>query len=89
MSVAMKSVEPTTAHLAYRKALEAAVGQQGATLDAADLLAITSHLVGQLVAMQDQRKMTPDMAMQIVSSNLEQGNREVVEGLLNETGGSA
>jgi hypothetical protein len=39
------------------------------------ILAIASQFVGQLIALQDQRKITPDMAMQIVSENIEIGNR--------------
>ena len=61
----------------------------GATLDAAELLAITAHLCGQLVALQDQRRMTPAMAIELVQQNLEQGNREVIENLLNAPGGEA
>lgn len=85
----MKSVQPTGAHLAFRKALEAAIEEHGKTLDAAELLAILSHLVGQVVALQDQRTVTPRMAMEVVMSNIEQGNGEAISHLLNETGGTA
>lgn len=89
MSVPMKSIQPKAEHIAFRKALEAAIAQHGATLDAAELLAITSHFVGQLIALQDQRTMTPAMAMQIVSSNIQHGNREAIEPLLTQTRGTA
>jgi len=85
----MKSIQPKAEHLAFRKALEAAMVQHGAMLSAADMLALVSHLVGQLIALQDQRTMTPAMAMQIVSSNIECGNREAIEPLLTQTGGTA
>lgn len=84
-----KITEPSPAHLAYRHALEQAMRDHGTTLQAQELLAVTSHLVGQLIALQDQRVMTPAMAMQLVQSNIEQGNREVLENLLNSTGGHA
>lgn len=86
---AIKTGPPTPAQLAYRAALEEAMQQHGATLDASELLAVTSHLVGQLVALQDQRVMTPAKAMALVASNVQQGNLEVVERLLEETGGTA
>lgn len=89
MNVPMKSIEPRPEHRAFRAALEAAIAQHGQTLDVVDLLALVSHLVGQLVALQDQRTMTSAMAMQIVVSNMEQGNREAIEPLLARAGGSA
>lgn len=85
-----KTTEPTAAHLAYRAAIEQAIRDHGATLDALDLLAITSHLVGQLIAFQDQRKVTPAIAMEVVQRNLEQGNAEVIGSLRDATpGGTA
>jgi hypothetical protein len=89
VNLPMKSVAPNAEHFAFRKALEGAMVQHGQTLDAQDMLALVSHLVGQLIALQDQRVMTADTAMQIVMSNIERGNREVIEPLLMKTGGSA
>jgi hypothetical protein len=76
-----KTTEPTAAHLAYRHAIEQAMRDHGATLDALELLAITSHLVGQLIALQDRRKVTPALALEVVQRNLEQGNAEVIASL--------
>lgn len=39
------------------------------------ILAIAAQFVGQLIALQDKRKLTPEMAMQIVSENIEIGNQ--------------
>ena len=87
--MSMSSRAPTEQQLAFRKALEAAIRDHGATLDATELLAITSHFVGQLVALQDQRRFTADAVMDLVFQNLQQGTQEVVAGLLDKTGGSA
>jgi len=84
-----KTAAPSVQQLAFRGALEAAIAQHGATLDATELLAVTSHLVGQLIALQDQRRYTPAMVMQLVQDNIEQGNSEVVNGLLAAEGGHA
>ena len=46
------------------------------------MLAVTSHLVGQIIALQDQTKITSKMALEIVSANIEKGNSEVIEPLL-------
>lgn len=82
----MKTVAPSAKHLAFRRALEEAIRVHAADVDAADILAVMAHLVGQVVALQDQRKMTPEIAMEIVQSNMETGNAEMVSVLLNATG---
>jgi len=56
-------------------------------LSSAELLAVASNMLGKLVAMQDQRVLTPQKALEIVSINLEAGNRQVIESLAN-TGGN-
>jgi len=89
MNIPTKSVKPEAKHLAYRNALMAAIAQHGQTLEADELLALTSHFVGQLVALQDQRVMTPAMAMEIVATNIQQGNRDAIEPLMTQTGGNA
>lgn len=85
----MKSVTPTAQHLAFRKGLETAIADHGKTLDAVELLAVLCHLVGQVIALQDQRTMTSAMVMELVSANIQRGNAEVLSGLLSETGGHA
>ena len=52
-----------------------AIGQAG-------LLAVTAYTVGMLVALQDSTKVTPDMALDLVNSNIEAGNKEVLSNLL-------
>lgn len=47
-------------------------------LSPAELLAIAANMVGKLVALQDQRTMSPALAMEIVSRNLEAGNAQVL-----------
>jgi hypothetical protein len=58
-------------------------------MSALELLAVAANMVGKLVAMQDQRTTTPDMALRVVSDNLEAGNREVIGALLANSKGSA
>ncbi len=84
-----KTVTPSPAHLAYREALIQAMRDHGQTLQAHELLAINAHMVGQLIAFQDQRTMTPDEAMRIVGQNIEQGNTEALAELMGAPGGTA
>lgn len=89
MNIPMKTVPPSEAHQALRNALTFAIIEHGKTIDAMDVLAVLSHLVGQVIAVQDQRKYTADMAMAVVIKNIERGNGEVVNHLLFQTGGNA
>lgn len=82
----IKTAQPTAKHLAYRKALTDALEKFKDELRADEMLAVTAHLVGQIIAVQDQRAMTPSMAMQIVSQNIEAGNRSVLDGLESQGG---
>ena len=54
------------------------VNRHADKLDAAQLLAVAANMVGKLVAMQDQRKYTPQMAMAIVADNIAHGNAAMV-----------
>jgi hypothetical protein len=82
-------VEPTTENKEFQNALTSVIGNEGKDLDSAVILAITANLVGRLIAMQDQRKYTSAQIMKMVGENIEQGNKEVIEGLLNEPTGEA
>ena len=85
----MKVKPAAPKHTAFRDDLVAVLKKHGDQLTASEMLALAAHLTGQLVAMQDQRAMTPSQAMEIVAANIEQGNREVIDGLLDSTGGTA
>lgn len=82
----LKRTAPNDAHLAFRNdALELLRRHAGAT-DPTHLLAIASHMVGQIIAMLDQRAISPDMAMHIVMTNIEAGNAEVISQLTGTMG---
>jgi hypothetical protein len=74
---------------ACRQALVAAIGPYADKLGAQGMLVVASALVGQLIAMQDQRSMTPAMAMEIVRRNIEQANQEVLANLAGPAAGHA
>ena len=69
--------------------LIALIGKHSDTVSKQALLAIAANMVGKLVALQDQRELTPAQAMEVVAKNLELGNQSVIRQLLEETGGAA
>jgi len=64
----------------------ALVNKHADKLSALELLAIAANMVGKLVAMQDQRKLTPSAAMEIVAKNIEYGNQQVMDQLCQSRG---
>lgn len=64
------------------------VNKHADKLTALELLAIASNMLGKLVALQDQRIVTPAQAMEIVAQNIEHGNKQVLD-QLDGAGGSA
>lgn len=55
-------------------------------LDSKDMLALSAHLVGQLIAMQDQRVVTRELALEIVMRNIERGNQEAINNVMKSEG---
>lgn len=51
-----------------------------------EILALLAFMTGGAVAMQDQRKMTPAQAMEVVYRNLEAGNRSAVAAMISAGG---
>jgi hypothetical protein len=73
--------------IAYQD-LCALVNKHADKLTAEELLAVAANMLGKLVALQDQRRTTPAMAMEIVTRNFQSGNAQVLE-QLGKTKGSA
>jgi hypothetical protein len=59
----------------------ALLAKHAGQLNAAETLAVAANMLGKLVAMQDQRTMTPAQAMEIVAMNIENGNKQVLDQL--------
>lgn len=55
-------------------------------LSSMELLAIAANMLGKLMAMQDQRTVTSAIAMEVVIQNLQQGNQQAIEQLMNSKG---
>lgn len=89
MDVRTKIVQPNAAHEHLRLALCAVIRRKAPDMPAEEILAIFCQLVGQLVALQDQRRFTSDAVMALVSANIQMGNQHAVDTLLNAPGGTA
>lgn len=79
---------PTAEHNAFMADAKALLGKYE-HLDAVQLLALASQLVGNIVALQDQTKMTVDTVMAVVASNIEEGNAVAIDTFLGQTAGAA
>ncbi|MGB3834438.1 MAG: hypothetical protein WA975_21540 [Mesorhizobium sp.] len=85
----MKSHPITRRHAEFVKALLNALREEFGDLPAEEMLAVASQIVGRMVALQDQRRFTPAAVMQIVSLNIEAGNRDIIDELASAQGGHA
>ncbi len=88
MTTPMKVVEPSAAQAAARDDM-IAVLRRHEHLRPDELLAVSSYFVGQLLALQDQRTMTPEAAMDLIKGNIEAGNAQAIQQALGATSGSA
>lgn len=79
----MKTYEPKPEHKKFMEDLKAQIPPN---MPSQDILAIVSQFVGQLIALQDQRQMTPDQAMQLVGQNIEIGNQAAILTLMDTEG---
>lgn len=89
MEKQFKKVAPNVRHEAFRKDLIHVMDKHAGKLSAPELLALSAYVVGQIIAHQDQRKMTTQQAMDLVARNIQQGNQDIVADLIGKTAGSA
>jgi len=84
----MKNITPTKDQLAMRNDIIELL-RKYKHLRADEILAIVSNMVGQIIALQDQRKMTPEMAMKLVVANIQAGNETAIRNSFSTTLGRA
>jgi hypothetical protein len=58
-------------------------------LTSLEILAVGANMVGKLIALQDQRTVTPELAMKVVAANIEMGNRHLIGDLATKSEGSS
>lgn len=74
----IKSKAPTPDMEAFRNDILAVLNKHAGTLDASEMLALAAYTTGQIVAMQDARKWSPAMALDVVAKNIEAGNAQAI-----------
>lgn len=79
--VKMKTVKPSPGVIAFVDDLKATLGRHQ-HLSAEEMLAGTSQLVGNLMALQDCRKYTEADIITLVEKNIETGNVEAIRATL-------
>lgn len=84
MKTKLKPANPL--HEQIYQDIAAVMKKYGDQLSSEDVLAILSNMVGKCVAMQDQRKYTPEAIMKIVAMNIQYGNQHVIDELMNAPG---
>ena len=62
------------------------VNRHANKLTSLELLAVAANMVGKLIALQDQRVITPAIAMEVVAKNIEYGNKMVLDQLSKSEG---
>lgn len=73
-------------HEVLYQELIALVNKHAGKLDALEMLAVAANMLGKLVAMQDQRMVTPAHAMEVVAQNIEHGNLQVLDQISKSAG---
>jgi hypothetical protein len=73
-------------HEIFYQDLAALMGRHGDKVSAEEMLAIGANMVGKLLALQDQRTMTRDRGLEIVIQNIELGNQQVIDQLMQSKG---
>lgn len=82
----MKTMPPNDADKALHSDIAALIKRHLTPDTPERVLAIASQVVGQVLAMQDQRTMTTDQAFQIITANIEKGNAGIIENISNTKG---
>lgn len=85
----MKLSPASELHKTLRLELLEVLRKYTGKLDSSEMLALSAYMVGQILAMQDQRKMTPAMGMNLIASNIELGNKHAIDSLLGTPEGVA
>lgn len=74
------------AHEVVYQEIVALVHRHADQMTPMEILAIAANMLGKLLAVQDQRRVTPAEAMEVIARNIEEGNAEMIAQLTNTKG---
>lgn len=66
-------------HEALYQDLVALIRKHAGHLSGMEMLAVAANMVGKLIALQDQRSVSPATAMETVRKNIELGNQQALD----------
>lgn len=76
------NIQPNEFHVAMYAELIGVLRKYLSDVTAEEVLAVTSNLVGKVMAMQNSATMPPERAMAILLRNVRIGNQEMVDALI-------
>lgn len=82
----MRTVETTAAHEHLFRDIVQVLMTYEDKLDSEEMMAVLARMVGYMIALQDKNKMTPQIAIEVVQANMQEGNRYAIKTLFTPTG---
>lgn len=76
--MSLKNIDASPNHARFKKDFEKLINKHAGKLSSQEMLALSAKITGMLVALQDQTRLTADEAVEIVSINVEMGNRQMI-----------
>jgi hypothetical protein len=86
--MATKRLRATLEHEMVYTDLIKLIAKHSEKVDKEEIMAIVANMLGKIMAMQDQRKISAQAALEIILSNIEEGNASVIA-MLAQTQGNA
>ena len=86
MGNGMKCVQCDTRHEVAYQDLCKLVSKHANELSSLQLLAIAGNMVGKLIAMQDQRSISAEQALEVLFYNLQAGNQQILDQIMQSQG---
>ena len=82
----MSTINANPAHQVAYDDLSDLLRKHASKVSAIEMLALAANMVGKIVAFQDQRIITPAMAMETVARNIEIGNQQALAQIMTPEG---
>ncbi len=84
-----KLVKPSPDHIKLRAGFIDLVTRETPDMPLDQMVAVVAYMLGQMIALQDQRRWSPAQMMDLVSQNIQAGNRDAIAHHFANTAGEA
>lgn len=85
----LKILSANPAREKYFESLKATLRAEGKDLDVAEITAMVAKFLGMLIALNDRRRYTSAQIMDMVTANVEAGNKQAISDTLGDVKGNA